>query len=226
MLQKERKYHYIYKTTCIITGKYYVGMHSSDSLNDNYLGSGKLLNFSIRKYGNKNHKREILEILECRNQLKDREKEIVNEELLSDPLNINLAYGGEGGDTWSTNPNKNEISKKLSLAGMNRKYSEETLAKMRASAAKRPKPSRESIERAEAKRQIKRKTGNYFTPEGRVKLKEAGKQKIFTDEYRQKLSYAAKNPKQVQCPWCKRIGSKNSYARWHFDNCKFKSREE
>ena len=108
MLQKERKYHYIYKTTCIITGKYYVGMHSSDSLNDNYLGSGKLLNFSIRKYGNKNHKREILEILECRNQLKDREKEIVNEELLSDPLNINLAYGGEGGDTWSTNPNNTE----------------------------------------------------------------------------------------------------------------------
>ena len=46
------------------------------------------------------------------------------------------------------------------------------------------------------------------------------------DEINKKLSYAAKNPKQVQCPWCKRIGSKNSYARWHFDNCKFKSREE
>lgn len=74
-------------------------MHSSDSLDDGYLGSGKILGYSRHKHGDKNHTREILEICESREQLKFREKEIVNDELMSHPLNINLKYGGEGG--WS-----------------------------------------------------------------------------------------------------------------------------
>lgn len=97
MSRKQKKYHYIYKTTCKITGKFYVGMHSSDSLDDGYLGSGKILCYSRAKYGDENHTREILEICDSRERLKSREKEIVNEELLQHPLNINLKYGGEGG---------------------------------------------------------------------------------------------------------------------------------
>ena len=97
MPRKQKKYHYIYKTTCKITGKFYVGMHSSNSLDDGYLGSGKILGYSRHKYGDENHVREILEFCVSREQLKSREKEIVNEKLLSDPLNINLKYGGEGG---------------------------------------------------------------------------------------------------------------------------------
>ena len=106
MSRKQKKYHFIYKTTCEITGKYYVGMHSSDSLEDGYLGSGKILGYSRAKYGDENHTREILEHCESREQLRSREKEIVNEELLKDPLNINIKYGGEGG--WD------QINKKLS----------------------------------------------------------------------------------------------------------------
>lgn len=97
MSRKPKKYHYIYKTTCKVTGKFYVGMHSSDSLDDGYLGSGKILGYSRKKYGDENHVREILEFCSSRDELKQREKEIVCEELLADPLNINLKYGGEGG---------------------------------------------------------------------------------------------------------------------------------
>ena len=97
MSRPQKKYHYIYKTTCLITGKFYVGMHSTDNLEDGYLGSGKILGYSRRKYGDENHTREILEMLPSREALKLREKEIVNEELLSHPLNINLKYGGDGG---------------------------------------------------------------------------------------------------------------------------------
>lgn len=97
MPRKQKKYHYIYKTTCKITGKFYVGMHSTDDLDDGYLGSGKILGYSRKKYGDENHVREILEMLPSREALKAREKEVVNEELLANPLNINLKYGGDGG---------------------------------------------------------------------------------------------------------------------------------
>lgn len=96
-MRKERKYHYIYKTTCKVTGKFYVGMHSTDNLEDGYIGSGKRLGYSIRKHGIENHEREILEFLPDRSSLKNREKEIVNEQFLQDPLCMNLQIGGGGG---------------------------------------------------------------------------------------------------------------------------------
>lgn len=97
MPRRSKTYHYIYRTTCLITGRFYVGMHSTDDLNDGYLGSGKVLRYSISKYGTENHRCEILEHLHSREALKLRESEVVNEELLADPLCINLKYGGEGG---------------------------------------------------------------------------------------------------------------------------------
>lgn len=116
-MSKQKKYHYIYKTTCKITGKFYVGMHSTDNLEDGYLGSGKILGYSRHKYGDENHIREILEYLPSRDKLKEREKEIVNEELLAQPLNINLKYGGEGG--WDHIVNSAGYKRQLQKAGKN-----------------------------------------------------------------------------------------------------------
>ncbi len=99
MPRKEKKYHYIYRTTCVVTGKFYVGMHSTDNLQDGYLGSGKILGYSRCKHGDESHRLEILEMCGSRGELRQREREIVNEELLADPLNMNLKYGGEGGWT-------------------------------------------------------------------------------------------------------------------------------
>jgi group I intron endonuclease len=97
MPRRQKKYHYIYKTTNLINRKYYIGMHSTDDLNDEYTGSGTLLKRSINKYGKENFKCEILEILPNRNSLKEREKELINEDLLIDDLCMNLKIGGEGG---------------------------------------------------------------------------------------------------------------------------------
>jgi hypothetical protein len=41
--------------------KYYIGMHSTNDLNDGYMGSGKRLWFSINYHGKENHACEILE---------------------------------------------------------------------------------------------------------------------------------------------------------------------
>ena len=97
MPRKQKKYHFIYKTTNLLNEKFYVGMHSTDNLEDGYTGSGKILNYSIRKYGVENHQVEILEFLSSREELKKREAEVVNEELLANPLCMNLKFGGDGG---------------------------------------------------------------------------------------------------------------------------------
>jgi hypothetical protein len=97
MARKEHQHHYIYKTTCNVTGKYYIGMHSTSNLEDGYIGSGRRLWLSIKKHGKENHSIEILEWLPDRLSLKLREKEIVNENMLSDPSCMNLAIGGGGG---------------------------------------------------------------------------------------------------------------------------------
>lgn len=96
MARKEKRYHYIYKTVCTITNKFYVGMHSTDNLEDGYKGSGKRLRYSIKKYGSKNHIVEILEFLPNRSSLKAREAEIINEKFLQDEMCMNIALGGEG----------------------------------------------------------------------------------------------------------------------------------
>ena len=94
----QRKFHYIYKITRTDgSGKYYIGMHSTDDLEDGYFGSGKVLWHSINRHGKEMHSKEILEFLPSRHDLKMRERELVNEEIVNDPLCMNLKLGGEGG---------------------------------------------------------------------------------------------------------------------------------
>lgn len=109
MSRKEKKYHLIYKTTNLLSGKYYLGMHSTDNLNDGYMGSGKRLKYSINKYGKENHKVEILEFIETRELLVEREKEIVTLNELAKIKCINLRVGGDGG--FSSEEHKNNFTK-------------------------------------------------------------------------------------------------------------------
>jgi len=96
-MSRKKKFHFIYKTTCNTNDKFYYGMHSTNNLNDGYLGSGTRLWHSIKAHGRENHSIEILEYLDNRDSLKAREKELVNEDMLNDPMCMNLALGGGGG---------------------------------------------------------------------------------------------------------------------------------
>ena len=94
-----KKYHFIYKTTNLLSGRYYIGMHSTDDLNDGYLGSGTYLKRSITKHGKENHSIEILEFLNSREELAAREREIVSLQEIAKKECMNLKVGGEGGFT-------------------------------------------------------------------------------------------------------------------------------
>ncbi len=106
MARKAHNIHYIYKITCNVTGKYYIGMHSTSNLYDGYMGSGKRLRFSIRYHGKENHIKEILEYYESREELAKREREIVNLELIKEDLCLNLCVGGDGGRGFTSDEAK------------------------------------------------------------------------------------------------------------------------
>ncbi len=93
------KYNFIYKTTDLLTGKYYLGMHSTNDLNDGYMGSGKRISYLLKTYEKSRFSFEILHYLPNRELLIMKEKEVVNEEILKDPKCLNLKKGGEGGFT-------------------------------------------------------------------------------------------------------------------------------
>lgn len=161
----QRNHHIIYKTTCSVTGKWYIGMHSTDNLDDGYIGSGMHLWRSIDKYGKQNHSVEILEHLPDRKSLSEREREILTE-AKKDPACMNIAWGGEG--YYDRPPTKEETRAKLSVASKNQVR------------------TKERYQKAVATRYT---NGNYVnSPETREKIRTALTGKVLTEEHKQKIS--------------------------------------
>ena len=131
MPRKQKKYHIIYKTINLVNGKYYIGMHSTNNLEDGYIGSGKRLWYSINKYGKENFKCEILEILPDRNSLKEREKELINENTLNDKMCMNLQFGGGGGLSSMEHKKKFHSAGGKSTIHLLKKYREEHIINLK-----------------------------------------------------------------------------------------------
>jgi len=86
----------VYKTLNTVKGEYYIGIHITDDIEDDYLGSGKRLKYSIEKYGREIFKKEILAVFDNPYEMFKMEADLVNEETLKDPLCLNLKVGGFG----------------------------------------------------------------------------------------------------------------------------------
>jgi len=91
-------------------------MHSTSNLEDGYFGSGKRLKYSIQKYGLENHTKEILEFLENKESLINREIQLITIDLLNDPMCMNLKPGGRGG--FCNEEHKKTYVKAGSVAGI------------------------------------------------------------------------------------------------------------
>ena len=92
-------FHYVYCIENLINGKVYVGKHSTSNLDDEYMGSGTLLNRAIKKHGVENFRKHILETFQTSEEALEFEKQLVTEELVADDNTYNLTVGGFG--SWS-----------------------------------------------------------------------------------------------------------------------------
>ena len=92
-----KTYYYLYKIINKLNNKIYVGVHKTDNLNDGYMGSGKILNRAIKKYGVENFKKDILIYFDTAEEMFIKEKEIVTDEFLLREDTYNLRRGGSGG---------------------------------------------------------------------------------------------------------------------------------
>lgn len=91
------RYHTVYRVINKVNNKIYVGVHSTNNLNDNYFGSGKLILMAIKKYGIENFKKEYIFIFDNKEKAYDAEADIVNEQFVSRADTYNMRRGGIGG---------------------------------------------------------------------------------------------------------------------------------
>lgn len=228
------EHYFIYKTTCKINGKFYIGQHKTNNLDDGYLGSGFGLRRAIRKYGKDAFIREILIECNSREELNLHEIAIVNEAMIANPLCYNIALGGRAGrsstlskdhkakikasftdarraliskqvkERWAADP-----SYQLRLEAHNkRSVSKETRTKMSLTRRDKPQSAEHKLNRANAIRGKKRST------EFCEKMREINRGRAKTPET------LAKIMQERTCPHCGVTGKPMNMGRWHFDKCK------
>lgn len=89
----------IYKVTNKLNNKKYIGKHITEKIDDNYLGSGNLLRKAVLKYGANNFEKEILFVFDNETEMNNKEKELINLEIVKSQEYYNISLGGKGGVT-------------------------------------------------------------------------------------------------------------------------------
>jgi group I intron endonuclease len=125
-------HHIIYQTTNLVNNKIYIGVHSTNDLDDGYLGSGNAIKNAVKKHGKENFSREVLYFFDTRQQAEDKEAELVTESFIARQDNYNIKTGGASGCLHST-----ETRQKISEVKKGIKFSEETRQKMSEAAKNR-----------------------------------------------------------------------------------------
>ena len=143
--------------------------------NDGYLGSGKAISTAVKLYGRENFSKEILFDFDTEEEMNQKEKELVSESLVFDPMSYNMAVGGEGGPHYK-----------------GRKHSIETIEKIRASQIGRVRPCSEDARKkiSEKLKGNKSKTGLAVSADTKAKIAKAMAGRKHSEETKAKLREA------------------------------------
>lgn len=92
-------FYVIYKITNLTNGYIYIGQHTTNNIDDGYMGSGIRLTNTYKKYGLDSFKKEILYVFDNFEEMDAKEAELVNEEFIKREDTYNIVLGGTG---WCT----------------------------------------------------------------------------------------------------------------------------
>lgn len=200
---------YIYKVTNLLNNKIYVGccVRTPEKSID-YFGSGKIIKAAIRKYGKKNFSKEILEKNIATYELL-YEREIFWIKELDAKSGYNLSAGGNFNPFGGMFKKKHTADSKEKMSSKRKNVPLSQEHKNRIGESNRnKKKSLWSAERCE---------NQSIVLTGRI-LADTHKENIGL-QLKGKLS----GEKNMQCPYCKKIGSGNAMKRWHYEKCKYAS---
>jgi hypothetical protein len=224
-------YHFIYKTVTE-SGKYYIGRHSTEKLDDGYFGSGKW----VRSIKDKSQlKREIIEYC-SENNILEREQHYLNENVGKENC-MNFNKSPVGFSTGELNPSHTPEEKKRrserAKGDNNPAKRPEVREKMSFSQKGKSRPKWVMSEQGKKNVSEARK-GIKYSEEGKKKLSESrkrdydmGKRKVpdftgmsHTEKYKNKMKEYYHNRPLKECPHCKGNFHPSIYGRWHGDNCR------
>lgn len=119
----------VYKTTNLVDGRIYIGVHKvkSSNMDDGYLGSGRSLRKDISLLGKDCFKRETVRVFDCIEDAYNLEREIVDADFIARKDTYNISLGGTGGHCGSQKRFSEELLKAM-YADMERfgHFTEET----------------------------------------------------------------------------------------------------
>lgn len=136
----------VYKTTHLPTGRFYIGRHVTEDVNDKYLGSGTVISRVLASHPKSEFQKQVLETFDNPDEMIKAEELYIRQHWGSKLL-LNLVIGDPFYTGWLdvSQATRDKISKKhkgktisaeqrakISQANLGSKRSEETKAKMRA----------------------------------------------------------------------------------------------
>lgn len=183
------KYHYVYKVINKVNNKFYIGIHSTNDPNDGYLGSGSAIRSAVEKYGKDNFEKIILSTYDTRDEALFEEKRLVTEDLVYNENCYNLKTGGSSGFVYSEEwlNTVSERAKRNHLLNINSKES--------------------AIKRAAANR-LRAKSGEYSTPERKLKISNSLKAKGHEISETVKSHWANEEHRKMRCEKMKGVKKK------------------
>lgn len=211
------KYHYVYIIINKINHKFYIGKHSTNNLDDGYMGSGTAINKAIQKYGIENFSKRILCFCNSAEDALVIEEFLVTDYIVSRNDSYNLIPGGIGRSSFK---HSEDTKKRISEAHLGKKFTDKHRNNISESKKGKQSP-RKGVKLSEEQKQKMSNVhkgkftgeknpmygvhrygkdapmfGKHFSTEAKQKISESNKGKKRTEEQKQKLSDVHKGKKR------------------------------